>query len=243
MLQIYEIFAERGEPLSLSEMARLLEVPVSSCFSLMRTLQARGYLYAVHGKKSFYPTGRWLQQARAIAERDPTIQEFRPHLERLRDAVGETVLLSKQSRNHAMVLDVVEGLHSIRFASATGDLMPLHACASGKAILGAMPRADREALIAQLKLTRDTSATITDASALLEDLELGARAGWFVTRGEIVPDVMALSTPVLVGREIFVIAIVGLIHRMDPVHQELATRMLETKRRLERGDSEVSRQM
>ena len=46
-LDVFECFAEARRPLSLSELARAIEAPVSSCFALIRTLEDRGYLYAV----------------------------------------------------------------------------------------------------------------------------------------------------------------------------------------------------
>ena len=44
-LEVFELFAQERQPLSLSDIARLLQIPISSCHDLVRTLQARGYLY------------------------------------------------------------------------------------------------------------------------------------------------------------------------------------------------------
>ena len=38
-LEIFEAFAEAKRPLSLSELARMINMPVSSCHGLLRTLQ------------------------------------------------------------------------------------------------------------------------------------------------------------------------------------------------------------
>lgn len=55
-LQIFEAYAERRVPLTLSELARLLDMPVSSCAKLIKTLQGRGYLYEIGPRKAYYPT-------------------------------------------------------------------------------------------------------------------------------------------------------------------------------------------
>ena len=46
-LDIFEAFAEAKRPLSLSEIARMIDSPVSSCHGLLRTLQKSGYMYAL----------------------------------------------------------------------------------------------------------------------------------------------------------------------------------------------------
>ena len=45
-LDVFEAFAEAKRPLSLSEIARMIDSPVSSCHGL-RTLQKSGYMYAL----------------------------------------------------------------------------------------------------------------------------------------------------------------------------------------------------
>lgn len=45
VIEIIELFARETRPLALSEMARLLDAPVSSCLALLRTLSRQGYIY------------------------------------------------------------------------------------------------------------------------------------------------------------------------------------------------------
>ena len=42
-LDLFELFAAEQRPLPLTELARLLNVPVSSCLALARTLVSRGF--------------------------------------------------------------------------------------------------------------------------------------------------------------------------------------------------------
>ena len=45
VIEIIETYAREKRALPLSELARLLDVPVSSCLALIRTLTGLGYLY------------------------------------------------------------------------------------------------------------------------------------------------------------------------------------------------------
>jgi IclR family acetate operon transcriptional repressor len=207
-LRIFEAFADRGAPMTLSELARLLEIPVSTCFNLMRTLEARGYLYEVAGRKSFYPTARWLVKAQAIARHDPVREQLEPFLQSLRDETDETVILGK----------------------------PMHSTSAGKALLSAMPVPEREKMIAEMRLDRVTGATITQRSRLIRDIEEGTGRGWFASRGENVDDVMGIAAFVNIGGDTFTVTVAGPIHRMDPKVEKHAKRLVATCKAIARGD-------
>ncbi|MGO1254280.1 MAG: helix-turn-helix domain-containing protein, partial [Alcaligenes aquatilis] len=85
VIEIIELFARETRPLALSEMARLLDAPVSSCLALLRTLSRQGYIYETGRRQGYYPTGRLLAMAQRISQADPILEKVRPSLEELRD--------------------------------------------------------------------------------------------------------------------------------------------------------------
>lgn len=236
-LLIFEAFADRCAPMTLSELARLLDMPVSTCFNLMRTLQARGYLYEVAGRKMFYPTARWLVKAQAIASHDPVLEQVAPFLDSLCDQTGESVILGKRQGQQVVYLTIVEPDQSIRYTATAGDLRPLYSTSAGKALLGAMPAKERGELIAGLSLDRVTDATITQRPRLLQDIEEGLRRGWFLVRGENVADVMGIAVSLPIGGDSFTITVAGPIHRMDPKVDSHARELLATCEAIVRGGS------
>lgn len=214
-LDLFETFAKAQTPLSLSELARALKAPPSSCFNLIRALQARGYLYSVQPRRQLYPTRRLFEVASAIIAGEPWIARIEPALTQLRDQTHETVILGKRQGDQVIYLTVIEGPQSIRYSSQAGALKPLHSSSIGKALLGALDPAELTTLLQQLPLPRVTATTITDRNALLADLERGRRRGYFVTMGENVTDVMAIAATVRLDGDIYGIAIAGPIHRME----------------------------
>ena len=95
-LALFEAFEASGKPLVLSELAQRMNVPVSSCHGLVRTLVGRGYLYAVSRRKDFYPTRRLLDLAQSVVRNDPFLERIEPQLQGLRDETRETVILGKR---------------------------------------------------------------------------------------------------------------------------------------------------
>ena len=232
-LDLFEAFARERRPLSLSQLARAIGAPVSSCFGIVRTLEARGYLYEVKARGGYYPTKLMFEHARVIAGHDPLAERFVPLLEKLREQTGETVLMSKRLDHQAVYLEVLESPHSIRYSPKVGELRPLHSSASGKALLGSLAPAARTELLAGMKLPRVTSRTITSRAALAADLEHGHERGWYVTRGETVADLMAVAVPVEANGETYSIALAGPMHRMDRGLKRHAKLLTELRAKLE----------
>ena len=113
-LDVFEAFASAGGPLSLSEIAQLIGVPVSSCHSLIRTLQARGYVYVLEKRKRIYPTRRLADIASKIARYDTAVERLTPCLAEIVDKTGETVILGKMQGDHVVYLEVLPGTHTVR---------------------------------------------------------------------------------------------------------------------------------
>ncbi len=222
-IDLFEAFARAQAPLTLSELARALNAPASSCFNLVRALEARGYLYAVRSKR-LYPTRRLFAVASAIAVAEPWLIRLEPILTRLRDATRETVILGKRDGDHIVYLDVLEGPQTIRYSARAGDLKPLHSSSIGKAALATLDDAELAPLLAGLPMPRVTPATIVDPEALAADLARGRRRGYFVTRGENVADVAAIATAIKVDEEIYGVAVAGPMQRMiDALERHVAT--------------------
>ena len=72
-LDFLEVFADQKRPLSLSEIARLLEIPASSCHDVIQALQERGYIYELAPRGGYYPTLRIFEVAKIIAAYDPVV--------------------------------------------------------------------------------------------------------------------------------------------------------------------------
>lgn len=232
-LQILEAFAAAGEPLGIAELARRLAIPVSACYALLKTLELRGYLYELGLRKGWYPTLRWLQKARAVAEHDPMLERVTPLLEALGKATGETIVFGKRSGTEVVYLNVVESPHSIRYSAQPGDRKPLHSSSAGKALLGALAAPERAALLDRIRLSRVTPNTIVRREQLEKDLEAGAKRGWYATRGENVADVHALGVPVRLDGELYAVVIAGPSHRIEGSLKAHAAALMRTARALE----------
>ena len=239
-LQILETFAQACEPLLLSDLARRIAIPVSACHGLVRTLKSRGYLYELGPRRGYYPTLRWFEKARVIAAHDPVAARLTPFLEALAADTGETIVLGRQLGDRVIYLVVIESRNSIRYSAQVGDLKPLHSSSAGKALLGSMPKAAREALLASLKLARVTPNTITSREALEKDVAAGQARGWYATRGENVADVHAIAAPVELAGQVHAVVVAGPAPRMEAALAAQVKRLLKACRAIEADQRQSS---
>ena len=232
-LDVLETFRGARRPLSLSELARLARIPVSTCHGLVRTLEQRGFLYYPSPREA-YPTRKLLEMAREIDAHDPIVARLAPPLVRLRDATQETVILGMRQGDSALYLLVLDSPHIVRYTARAGEYKPLHSSSIGKALLGALPDDALEDWLRGHELPRVTPNTITSARALKRNLQESRARGYYSTRGENVADVMALAAPLQVGSALVAIAIAGPLHRMEASKVKHVERLLGSVRALER---------
>ena len=228
VLDILEAFQTSRKPLSLTDLAEVAGIPKSSCHAIVATLIARGYLYSLTRPRALYPTRRMYDIARDIHEKDPFVERMMPLLERLRDSSRETVILGKQQGDAVIYLQVVESPHSIRYSAKPGEFKPLHSSAIGKALMGSLKEPELRTALKSLDLKAATPATLTDREALVGDILESRRRGYFLTRGENVPDVWAVSAFLTVNAQTLAVAIAGPRHRMETSVAEAAQLLLAT---------------
>jgi DNA-binding IclR family transcriptional regulator len=236
-LGVLEAFAGNSRPLSMSEIAHLTTTPAASCARLLRSLVQVGLLRELSQGRRYCPTGRLAAVAEALAGYNPWPALLAEELQRLGDASGETVVLGVRQHLSVRTLAAVESLQSIRYCVKVGTPRPLHASSMGKALLAAMPQAQRDALLAQIDYTGYTPATRASRAALEADLAAQRQRGWYTNLEETQPGVAALAAPLRAqrdGDEPLGVALVGPAARVEPALERLAKQLRLACRRMER---------
>ena len=226
VIEIIEVFAREGKPLSLTELSRQLDAPVSSCLGLVRTLTRLGYLYETGRRQGYYPTGRLLAMAQRIARADPILEKVGPTLSALRDAVAETVVLGKLAPNGEVIyLDVMPSPHPISYVADPGAQRHPHSNSLGKALLSLMTEEERRKVLHGRKLERFNARTLVTPDALEDEIARSRERGWFQNLGESMEDVGALAWPLSIGGGEYAVSIAGPLYRIEPNIERLAQQL------------------
>jgi len=235
-LDVFEMFAAEKRRLSLTDMKRLLGIPISSCYDVIHTLEARGYVYETAPRAGYYPTRRLYNIAEVIASHDSLVQRAAVLLGKLKDDMGETVTLAKATGTRAIYLLVMEPEHPIRYSVTVGaEIHSLFATSAGKAILGSLSEEALEECIQSAKLPRLTHKTLTAKSKLLADIRLSRVRGWYLNREESIEGVVTVSGVFTWNNAVHIITVAGPATRMEEKIQSAAQQITQLCKKL--GDA------
>lgn len=207
VMQIFQLFAERREALPLASISKRLDLPKSSCFALLKTLEASGYLYRMHHSADYYPTRRIFDEARLFVDSDPLLSNLRPVLQSLCNETGETVFLATRIGHLSHYLEVVQSGQTLRYAATVGEKRPLHIGAAGQALLAALDDVTLDALLDELIFEQFAPTTVTDKARYRRLIERGRQRGWFVSIGGYQSDVASVGQTAWINGEAYAIVV------------------------------------
>ncbi|MBA2349289.1 MAG: IclR family transcriptional regulator [Solirubrobacterales bacterium] len=197
-LELIEHIASAEAPVTLSELARQVDLPKSSAHALTRTLADEGYLARDH-RGAFALGPRLLRLLGRLPQRFELPRVARPTMQRLVDDLGETAILGVRQGPSVVYIEQIEAPQMIRYVAPLGEPRPLHATSIGKVFLASMSPADADEILQQQKLERFTQHTVTSRRAILADLSSIRDHGYAVNREESMPGIAAIAVPVHAG--------------------------------------------
>jgi IclR family acetate operon transcriptional repressor len=213
-MAIFEVFAREKRDLSNSDMARLMDMPESSCSDLMLTLSQLGYLTRSVRSRRFYPTRRLLVIANDIATNDPLTSIANEAVALLAEQTGETAFFAKLDGDVVQVIAAQQSSHRLRYILEVGDRIPFHTSAVGKAIIGEMP-AEFGARLLRLKPLRSAAkASITNVADIEAQIAKFRARGWYEAINEGGEGVAAFAVSGSVGGESVAVSVAGPTDRM-----------------------------
>lgn len=195
-LRVLDEIAAR-EPVGVSELARLLELPKSSVQRTLRTLHSAGWIQPVGAEMTRWcltthmlRTGQ--RAAGGLNLRDVAV----PVMERLRSATQETVHLTVSEQDKVILIERLDSPQAVRTFIPLGVAVPMYASANGKAILATRSDEEINALI-RAGLAVHTPSTITDEDALWAQLGDVRRRGYAVNDEEWRDGVSAVAAAII----------------------------------------------
>ncbi len=196
-LAILELLGRHRAGLSLTEIARELDLPVNSVFRITGTLHNRGYLQRREDDKRFVLTNKLFDLSRPQVREKSLVVCALESLKWLRDESGETAQLLTSVNHKMTVLEQCISSQPIKVSSTVGLQTPMYSCAPGKAVLAHLPAADLDAFFASVKLKQFTPTTCATRSALETDLSKTRKRGYATDLAEGLEGIHCVAAAVL----------------------------------------------
>jgi IclR family transcriptional regulator, acetate operon repressor len=189
-------FVADERSVSLSAAARHLDVAPSTAHRLLAMLEHYRLIERDAVTKA-YALGPWLTElGRASLGQLDMRPLARPALTQLVDRVGETAHLVGLQGADAVFLDCVECNATVRATARTGQRLPAHCTAGGKAQLAALPRPRVLELLPDESLEGLTPESTRSRAELLRELDRIRSTGYATNRRESEPDVHAVAAAI-----------------------------------------------
>ena len=192
-LDVLEFYAQVGRPAGLNELSEHFGWPRSSTFNVIDTLVERGFLYEPRTRAGFYPTPRWLSLSQEISTAEPLPDEVFELVRTVSEQMGETTWVAAPSGQNAIMLSVANSPQPIRYVAEPGKRVPIHATATGHALMSLMSPQQRESLLKRAMFVKYGSGTPLNAAEVENRITEGVERGWFVSASNFSPDLGGIS--------------------------------------------------
>lgn len=186
----------QAQPIGVSALARRLDVSKSAAQRTLQTLSEAGWIRRseVHPAR-WVLTGKVLDVAGQVGE-DLSLREAAlPSMHRLVELTQESAHLAVLDGADSVITAKVESTQVLRIHWPVGNRAPAHACATGRAMLAALPATEVERRLPK-QMTALTSETITDRDRLSKELADTAERGFAVQDGELRSDVASIAAAI-----------------------------------------------
>lgn len=217
-LDVLEHLHAHPEGGSSSAIARSLGFPRNTVHRILNTLLAREYVRRDGATMCFTLSRKLAGMACDTARERGLMEHVLPVLRRLRDATGETSVVSILDHGEGLVLEQAQGTHPFRFVCEPGTRQSIHASASTKAILARLPQDECGAALPGVAFRRLTNRTIVTRRAFDRELDRVRRMGYAVDHGEALDGVHCVAAAVMdrLGRPVAALTVTGPAERMPP---------------------------
>ncbi|WP_165820925.1 IclR family transcriptional regulator [Pueribacillus theae] len=212
------LLLSQSPDLSMKEIAETLELPSSTCFNILTTLEYRGFIKK-NDKSLGYSLGLSIMRLGLQVYENIDIRKIAlPIMKELTSIHNETCYLATlaPSKLEGFIIERVESSKTLVVLLPVGDKVPLYATATGKSLLSGFSEEDLTFYLNNVELSAFSTKTIITEEQLREELEQIRRKGYATTHNELGDGASAISCPIkdYEGNIIAAISLSGPTQRM-----------------------------
>ena len=231
--RLLDLLSDTEEGLTLSDLARALNMSKGSIHGLLKTLESNGVIEQAEDRR--YVMGpRIYDLAQAYIQRAGLRHYALPAMRRIAASTGETVFLGKVEQKGVRIIEsmVDEGAQpALHISAPRGTRVHLLAAATGPFVLASWPLAQREAFLQAHALPRFTEHAVTDPQQFLARVEEAVRTGVSFDHEEYLVGVNAVGAPIYGtgGSLVALLWVVGFASRFKGEALERAAQQLRAE--------------
>jgi DNA-binding IclR family transcriptional regulator len=216
---VLDLLVEHPGGLRLSEIASLLDAPVSSVHDLLKAMASSDVVSVANGRT--YAIGpRAIRLGFKLANAADVKSVAQRHMTDLASSIGDDVYLALRIGNDVVCAARVPGSQPVSVNIRVGHVWALHSTSAGK-LFAANDAQLRQRCLANPR-RKFTPQTTVDADELEREFVKVAKSGFAISREEMLPDVTGYATAVrdASGHVIAAIHVAVLSGRAKGAHEQ-----------------------
>ncbi len=191
------LLADEPKGISLADLARRTEIPKSTLFRILVTLQKHHCVAADPTGRTFRLGSHLWELGSRFADHSDLFRVSASYMADLADELGETVFLSKLEDGEVVYLRRVECLKSIAAVRKLETRAPIHCTATGLALVAWLPSNEIDAILAQHEMQTFNDSTVTDQRVIRDRMAQVRDQEFAVVDGEYNDELLCIAAPVL----------------------------------------------
>lgn len=192
--RILKLLGSETEGFKAADIARQLDIPVTTTLRIMTTLHLEGLVRKNGAQFELGPV--LIQLGNASLAGTEIRTAALPVLEKLTGQIDETCHLAIPCDDRSLIVAVQDSPHPLRAASRPGFLAELHCSSTGKTFLAFLHQDRLAELFAKMRLTKRTTHTLTTLNEIRRESELTRKRGYSLDDEEFNLGVRCLAAPV-----------------------------------------------
>jgi len=195
ILQILEFLHAHGEGIRIGALAKALNAPRSSTYTLVNDLTQAGLLeISPDDSRIFFGKRMYLYGLNYIRE-NSLAKRARMEVDRLAKETGETSEFCMLQNGRYTIMHMRPGNRPFRISSAVGLQIPIPWTASGRLLLAGRSRTEIEELIAEEDLVLPDGRRI-DIDDFIDAIDRARSDGYCLTKGLVDAVTQCLAAPI-----------------------------------------------
>lgn len=196
-VKLLSMVCQSASPLSLSELSKESGLSISTIQRLSYTLQRLGLLDRDQRTKKFKIGPEMISMSFAVIDNLTLKKIAYPYMKELSEEIDEVVSLAALSGERVILIESIKTQQILNVSTDNGVIIPVHATASGKAILAYLPEDEIALILAQNELEKLTENTITSTDALISLLPDIRKRGFATALDENAYGLGAVAAPIM----------------------------------------------
>ena len=243
-LEVLRAFTVADQLLGNQELCERTGLPKATVFRLTYTLERLGYLIRIERFQKYRLGPGVLMLGYPMLAGMEIRHLVRPHMEKLASLTGWSVNLGMLGKLEVIYIDAMRFDRGNILKPDIGSSRPLLSTAIGRALLAQSSEQERESILNRLRLL-DPQTFKVQSELFKKDLEFYEKNQYFLSKGDLAPDVKAIAVPLNIGKsDDPVIAMnctmSGSKLLQDEIHKQVVPHLLQAKRNIERESGSAS---